>query len=299
MSTDHPHEFPDFRNAPLSPHLRWAEIATKCGIELFRLKYRAKLLAQAHPDDPSVFHGFERETLRKIGKMVCEGLGWKVTHNTDLPQAHEGDRFVYVGNHPTLTALWPWGAFMEEHFAPNIVAVGKKEVIKNPFSRWLLGDLILTAQKGIFIDRSDHEKAVSEIRKHAASILTPNTGAVMFPDEHRPYPRRISRQQRKWDQKRPDLKVSHWMTGTCFPKSGGLWNFYQAIEELEQVRFLDCTVVEPASVFRFRGELRFDVQEIPREELLGAPESEEHLRGKLVELWKRKNAMIRDRRSPT
>lgn len=286
-------EIQHFRDAPLSPHLRWAEVASHCVVELLRLKQRAKFLALTQPDDPSVFHGFERETLERIGSIVCEGLGWRITHNTDLPTANPHDRFVYIGNHPTLTATWPWGAFMEEHFGSNIVAVGKRSVIENPFSRWFLGDLMLTARKGIFIDRENRAEALQEIREHAASILTPGTGAVVFADEHRPYPRRVKRQQREWDHKRPDLEVSQWMTETCFPKSGGLWNFAEAIKGLEGVRFLDCTVVEPSTVYRYGGELHFDVREISRSELLGVPESEDHLRGKLVELWKRKNAMIR------
>lgn len=297
-----PENFPQTvsrRGAPLSPHLRWAEVAGHCVVELLRLKQRAKLLARAHPDEPddpsdkpNFFHGFERETLQTMGAIVCEGLGWNVTHNTDLPVANLSDRFVYIGNHPTLTATWPWGAFMEEHFGSNIVAVGKRSVIENPLSRWFLGDLMLTARKGIFIDRENRAEALQEIREHAASILTPGTGAVVFADEHRPYPRRVKRQQREWDLKRPDLQVGQWMTHTCFPKSGGLWEFAKAIEGLENVRFFDSTIIEPETVYRFGGKLHIDVREIPREELFGAPESEEHLRGKLVELWQRKNEMI-------
>lgn len=294
MSPDQPNELEPFRDAPFSPHMRWLEVAGHCALELLRLKQRAKILACTEGDKPEVFHGFEGETLKKMSAMVCGGLGWNVTHNTDLPEVNSGDRFVYVGNHPTLTASWPWAAFMEEHFGPNIVAVGKREVIDNPLSRWALGDLMVTAQKGIFIDRSDHADSIQQIRLYASSILTPGTGAVIFSDEHRPYPRRIRRQQREWDRKQPALEVSKWMTHTCFPKSGGLWNFAQVIDDLESVRFLDCTVIEPPTVYRYGGELHFDVREISRRELLGAPEREEHLRTKLVELWQRKNAMIRD-----
>lgn len=283
-------------NAPISPHLRWIEVYGRCVIELIRLKQKAKILAAANPDDPNIFHGFEGETLRDMGQIVCDGLGWKVTHNADLPIANPNDRLVYFGNHPTLTAVWPFGAFLQEHFAPNIVAVGKKEIIDNPLSRWSLGDLMLVARKGIFIDRKNSAEAKQAIREHAVSILTPGTGAVIFADEHRAYSKRVRRQQREWDRKQPNLSVGQWMTDTCFPKSGGLWSFAQTIGELEGVRFLDCTTVEPSSVYRFGGELHIDVREISREELFGSPESEDRLREKLVELWKRKNAMIRERR---
>lgn len=296
MPPDHPHEFKHFLEAPRSSHVRWLGVAYHAALELRRLKYHAELLAKAYPGEPNVFHGFEQTTLQNIGAIVCKGLGWRIAHNTDMPVPHEDDRFVYISNHPTLTAVWPWGAFMEEHFANNIVAVGKRSIIENPLSRWLLGNLMLMARKGIFINREDREEAIYEIGDRAASILTPGTGAVIFPDEHRPYPRRIRRQQRQWNLKRPDLEVGRWMTDTCFPKSGGLWELAKTIYGLHQVRYLDCTIAEPSSVYRFGGELYIDVQEISRAELLGSPESEEYLRKKLVELWQRKNEIIRTRR---
>lgn len=297
MALENHNELEHFREAPISPHLRWLGVAYHAAIELRRLHYRAKLLAETSPDEPEAFHGFERETLQNIGAIVCEGLGWRIAHNPDMPIPNKNDRFVYIGNHPTLTAIWPWGAFMEEHFAPNIVAVGKKSIIENPVSRWFLGDLMLKTRKGIFIDRENHTEAIHAIGDRAASILTPGTGAVIFPDEHRPYPRRIRSQRREWDLKRPDLEVSRWMTDTCFPKSGGVWKFARTIDGMEQVRYLDCTIAEPPSVYKFGGELYIDVQEISRAELLGSPESEEHLRKKLVELWQRKNEIKRKRRS--
>lgn len=298
-SPENPH-IPALRyppGAPLSAHLRWLEVAKDAVLELLQLKYQAKLLARAFANEPATFHGFERDTLATIGNFVCEGLGWSVTHNIDLPEARDGDRFVYVCNHPTLTAVWPWGQFMSQHFGFNLVAVGKRDVIENPLSRWFLGDLMLTAQKGIFIDRSHRGEAIREIRDHAARVLTPNTGAVIFPDMHRPYPGRIRRQRKKWNKKRPDLHFNEWLTETCFPHSGGLWAFAQAIDGLEQVRFLDCTVFEPSSAYRYGGQLHFNVREISRGELLGSSESEAYLREKLVELWKRKNQMIKEWRS--
>lgn len=296
MSFDHPNELQRFREKPLSPHVRWLEVVCRTVVELYRLQSHAELLAKAFPDKPDVFHAFEQETLQNIEAIVCEGLGWRITHNTDMPVPYDGNRFVYISNHPTLTAVWPWSAFMQKHFAGNIVAVGKRSIIKNPLSRLFLGNLMLMTRKGIFINREDREEAIREIGAYAASILTPGTGAVIFPDEHRPYPRRIRGQQRQWDLKQPRLEVGRWMTDTCFPKSGGLWELGQTIHGLEHVRFLDCTIVEPSSVYRFGGELYIDVREISRAELFGSPESEDHLRKKLIELWQRKNGIIRNRR---
>ncbi len=281
-------------SAPISPRLRWLETAASGVIELQRLATRARVLEKANPDKPEVFHGFEYDFFGRMNDVVCGKLGWHTTHNADLPERQVGDRFVYIGNHPTLTAAWPWAYFMSRHFASNSVAVGKRSIITNPLSRWAMGDLMLRARKGIFINRDDRDQAMGTIEAETKEVLTPDTGAVLFPDAHRPYKRRIAKQVKDLNRAHPELQVSSWMTETCFPKSGGLWALMQSIRELVDVRFLDCTIVEPAPTHRYGARLHFDVQEVSREDLLGSPENIHHLNGMLVDLWKRKNKMIKD-----
>ncbi|MBI2638769.1 1-acyl-sn-glycerol-3-phosphate acyltransferase [Candidatus Peregrinibacteria bacterium] len=281
---------------PISPRLRWLETLGSGVIELQRLTTQARILEAANPGKPEVFHGFEYDFFERMNDLICGNLGWETTHNADLPLRRDGDRFVYIGNHPTLTVAWPWGYFMSRHFASNTVAVAKHSIIKNPLSRWAMGDLMLRAHKGIFINRDDRDQAMNTIEAETQAVLTPDTGAVFFPDAHRPYKRRIAKQVKDLGKAHPELQIGSWMTETCFPKSGGLWALMQSIRDLIDVRFLDCTIVEPVPTHTYGARLHFDVQEVSREELLGTPESIEHLNGALVNLWKRKNRMIKDMR---
>lgn len=287
-----PEGIPVKQATPLFPRLRWLETVGTGVIELQRLASRARILEKANPDDAEVFHGFEYDFFEKMNEAVCGKLGWQVTHNSDLPEKCEGDRYVYFGNHPTLTAVWPWAYFMSRHFATNTVAVGKDSIIKNPLSKWAMGDLMLRAHKGIFINRSDRDEALRAIEVQAQKVLTPDTAAVIFPDTRRPYPRRIRKQNEKYSE----LQTKSWMTDTCFPKSGGLWTLAQSIRNLENVRFLNCTIVEPIHTHSYGGRLHLDTREICREQLFGSPESIEHLNTVLVKLWKKKNEMIREMR---
>ncbi len=288
------------REAPLSPRLRWLEVVSKTALELYQARYRVRLLtgirdekARHGPYHPSVFHGFERDPLARIAGFVTEDMGWQITHNPDLPQVRPDDRLVYMVNHPTLTAAFAWGHFMSEHFAENMVAVVKSEFITNPFFRFILGDTMQKAEKGIFIDRGDRKKALQTISDESIKLLTPGTGAIIMPDAHRPYPKRLREEIREWREKFPHLDVESWMTGTCFPRSDGLWALARATAGLDRVRILDCTVAEPRVTQQFGGLLHIDVREISREELFGDPEDLEYLRKKLVELWMRKNELIR------
>lgn len=282
-----------------SPHLRWLEVADGVKAELLRLKYQAKLLNRVFPKDPAQFHGFEREAVTTISDLILDGMDWTVTHNSDLPRIDPTDRVILLGNHPTLTTSWVWAKFMEDHFVENLVAVGKDETLKNPLSRFFLGKLLEDANKIIPIPRGKkkHDEAIASIRTRAAKVLTPGTGVILFSDQHRAYPSRIRDEQKYWDDKRPELEVSNWMTETCFPHSGGLWALREVTKDLDSVRFLDCTTVEPFPVQQFGARVHFDVREISANSLFGDPPSQAHLNEMLIQLWKEKNERIRQIRS--
>lgn len=293
------------RAPPTFPRIRFYEACLKTALTLHRARYQAKLLASVRDqevaegitDQPSVFHGFERDPLSRINDIVVEDLGWHITHNDDLPEVSPEDRIIYIVNHPTLTASFAWAHFMGEHFAENEVAVGKDQIIKNPFYRFIIGELMQMAEKGIFINRDDRSEALSTIEDASMRLLTPGTGAIIMADAHRPYPSRLRKEVARWSKKFPDLDVESWMKRTCFPRSGGLWTISQATSKLPNVRFFDCTVVEPEVTHEYGGHMHIDVREISRIELLGEPENLEHLQGKLVEMWKRKGTMIEEIRT--
>lgn len=281
-------------STPSSERMRWLETSVQFADELLDMRAQVKIWANTFPEE-GAFHGFEREFLEKMDELIRGNLGWTITHNMDLPEWNEGDRALYICNHPTLTACWPWGWFMSKHFAHNMVAVAKDGFIKNPVSRFFLGGIMQTAEKAIFIPRKKDKRkeAFDIIKDRTARLLTPNTGVIILPDAHRPWPSRVSREQEKFDKKIPGLDAKTWMTDTCFPKSGGILALLEAIEEIEGVRLLDCTVVEPFPNHTFGGNMHIDVREICREDLLRHPGDVEYFQKKLIELWKRKNEIIR------
>ena len=283
------------RSQPLIPQLRWLEALKDTSIMLLATRFQARLMAKSYTDEEldKLFFGFERALFATINASVMRNLNWEVTHNTDLPEANDGDRYVYIGNHPTLTAGWPFIHFMCQRYGYNSVAVVKDDFIKEKWLRIMLGDLMRDARKAIFINRDNREEAVSEIEANALKLLTPGTAATIFPDSRRPYDDRIKEEQGVWHGKFPELDVASWITETCFPRNTGLWTLTQAIESLEDVRFLDCTIVEPNPVHTWGGRLHIEVHEMDRSELLGSPESLDHLNKKLIKMWKAKNEMIR------
>jgi len=286
-----------FQITPRFEYFNWIGTLRQAIFELLQFKNEANLLEKISEGDMTIFRGFEREFLGVMNDLVCENLGWTITHNEDLPQIDpDNNKVIYIGNHPTLTAGWPWAYFMSQNFAYNLFAIGKDDIVKKWWSRFVLGDLMQRTGKGVFIPRGKKERAQSAeiIRNKAKEALTPGSGGIIFPDAHRPYKSSIKKSQKQWDAKKPELNVLNWMTETCFPYSGGLWDFGQGTPP--DVRFLDCTIVEPTPTHTFGGRLHFDVREISREELFGIEPSEAHLREKLVELWQRKNQMIRDMR---
>jgi len=257
------------------------------------MRTKASALEAAVPGDLDEFRGFERELFEELSKGFKKRLDWTTTHG-DLPSVDQEDRFIYMGNHPHLTACWPWAAFLSEHFAHNMVAVGKDDFLKNPVYRWILGGLMDRTGKGLFIDQSDRKAALKKIENRAHELLTPGTGMVIFPDR-RPFPSRIREQQYKWDKKRPDLGVGQWMTETCFPHSGALWSLTQATRDMD-LRIMDVTTIEPMPIHSTGATLHIEVEELTRKDLLGSNESLEHLNGALQELWREKNRKIRKAR---
>ena len=184
------------------------------------------------------------------------------------------------------------GHFMSKHFAFNTFAIGKDEILKKWKNRILLGNLGKITGKIVFINRDVRNEAMEAISSQAVDSITPGSAGIILCDKHRPYPENITDSREKWsveDRYGPDLLK--WMEYTCFPYSGGLWTLGENTDD--DIRFLDCTIVEPKSIHDFGGNLHIDVREISRKELFGDPPSIEHLQQKLIELWIRKNEMIR------
>ncbi|MDP4007801.1 MAG: 1-acyl-sn-glycerol-3-phosphate acyltransferase [Candidatus Peregrinibacteria bacterium] len=286
------------KRPPMFEYINWLDVIRRAVGELLEFKEVAKRLERESPNNKEVFRGFERDFFELMSALASDNLGRTITHNEDLPEVDsQKDKIIYICNHPTLTTIWVWSCFMSQNFAYNTFAIGKDDIIKNPIIRYFLGDLMQRTGKGVFIPRGkgDREASSQIIRTLAKEALTEGSSGIIFPDAHRPYPSRIKKAQEKWSVRKPDLNIPEWLTETCFPHSGGLWDFGQAAET--DVRFFDCTIVEPTVTHAFGGNLHFDVQEISREDLFGETPDLEYFQEKLIELWMRKNQMIREKRT--
>lgn len=281
------------RAAPLSPALNM--VGTTVDAVRALARFRKEILEEkaAHPE-ANLDHHLPR-IFGEVGGLITNQLGWTVTSNADspeFPQWHSGDRAIHLANHPMLGGGFAWGNFMVQHLTPHMGMVGKEAFLTNPLYYRLLGELVEALDASTFIQRSDHEGSRGAIGERAGDILKPGRSTVIFPDQHRPYDWRVMHERWKWDRKLPDLNVKTWMTETCFPRAGGLWELARAVED--DTRFFDSTIVEPANLYG--GEFHVEVQELSREELFGDFSDERHLRRKLVELWMRKNEIIRKKR---
>lgn len=251
-----------------------------------------KILRKAFPDDDDVFKGIEREFLEKMDDLLQAGLDWEITQNHDIPEKKEGDRIIHMANHPTLTSAWSW-AKKAQHFSPNLVGVGKEEIITRFYYRWMIGKAMKTAGKGLFVNRKpkNRDKTLEKLKEQARQVITEDTGILIFPDAHRPKASRLRKEHRKWDKRRPDLEVRKNLPLTCVPKSGGLMSILEAVEDLDNVRLFDWTIVEPWPSQQYGQRLHFDVQEI---DLAEFENDLEYIREFLFKLWMRKNQIIQE-----
>jgi hypothetical protein len=281
--------------SPYPDPLPWVETTVEMLVDLRRMRTKAgALAATVEHGDLSPFYGFERELFDRVDERFEKLMGWTITHN-ELPGLNSQDRFIYLSNHPHLTASWPWASFLSKHFGPNMSALGKDDFVNNPLFNWALGGLMESTGKGFFIDQKNRESAIKSVRTQVPKLLSPGTGLALFPDR-RPFKGRIRKQQKDWDRKKPKMMVSDWMTETCFPKSGALWALLQGTKEMENLHILNCTVVQPVNCFTHGAGMHMHVEEISRADLLGDDPHIENLNKALVELWKNKNARIRKRR---
>lgn len=264
-------------------------LRTGVGIQLDAVFHRKAIEEQGH----AFFDGVERDFFEEMSKEVLDKSGWEMELSGELPN-EPGGRWIYMMNHPTLLATWTPLHVASRYIAPNTAVIAKSEIIENPLTAFLIGKPLKCIGKVGFIKRDEREEAYLGVQKAVEQVLRPNTGLVIFPDSSRPYPSKLKKEQDAWDAKLPDLKVKDWLTETCFPRSGGLWNLLRATEDMPDVRVMDFTVAEPK---RRGGQFHVKVQERSREEMLGKEPSVECLKDWLIENWKEKNRVIRDWRA--
>lgn len=260
-------------------------VRTGLGIRLAGVLHKEELAAQGS----AYFDGVESVFFEEMSAYILNELHWELELEGDLPEK-PGGRWVYIMNHPTLLATWTPLDLASRTMAPNTAVIAKSELIEHQLTAFLLGKPLKDIGRVGFIKRDNRQEAYEGVRQAVETVFRPNTGLVLFPDAHRPYPPRIKKEREGWDTKIPEVHVKDWMTETCFPRSGGLWNLLRATEGMEDVRYMNFTVAEPK---RSPGRFHIAIQELSREEMLGHSPSLEHLKEWLIADWKEKNNVIR------
>lgn len=255
-------------------------------IQSMRSKNREAIAEQG----AAFFDGVEVRVFEEMSEQIMDGMNWILNVEGHISQVNTEDRWLYIMNHPTLIASWTPLHYASQHLAKHTAIVAKSELLDNPVSALMLGNPLRDVGRAIFINRDVREEALSELAAQAERVLRPSTGLVIFPDGHRPYPSKLLKDRKTWAKKRPDLKVNTWMTETCFPRSGGLWQLLQSTQDMPNLRLANFTVAEPLEK---GGGFRIALEELSRADLVGAEPSEAHLQTWLVEEWKRKNEQIR------
>ncbi len=285
------------RRAPLLPQTRWAEGAVKAAITIQRMGLQAWKMKKESPDDPELFRGFEGPFLDTMNRIMCHDIGWSVTHETSTFEDvdPEKDRIVHIANHGSLPAVFVLAKIWFDKFVQNLVAVAKSEFRDDPRLYYAIGWVMEMTDKAIFIERADGPGAIETISEESIKLLTPGTGLAILPDTHRPKEHYLQADRAKFAPMFPELDIEHWVT--CFPRTNGLWAIANATREddgRKPVRFFDSTLIEPPpGTFQYGGNLHVDIVERTREDLFGSPESLEHLRGRVPELWQEKNEILR------
>ena len=264
-------------------------LRTVIGIKLDAI-FHEKEIAEQGSD---FFNGLEARFFRNVTESILTGMDWKLDIEGEFPEK-PGGRWVYIMNHPTLIATWTPFHVTSERLAPHTAVVAKQELLDNPITGFLLGEPLQTIGNVGFINRGQREEAYMGVRRAVETVLRPDTGLIIFPDAHRPYAHTVEKERKTWSEKLPYAGINEWMTETCMPRSGGLWNMLRATEEMPDVRFANLTSAEPR---KRHGVFHVAYEEVTREEMQGTTGTVYHLNQWLLEEWKKKNERIREWRA--
>lgn len=270
-----------------------SQTLVKYTTEIYRDSLRA-LMKGKKPHFPGLPGRFSAE----MAEVVEDYMDIDVKTHGDFPTLGEDERGIIISNHPSDPYFWSWCDVVSQRFSPDLRPIGKKEMLYDPRTLPpILGWPATLGRMMIPVDRSDRLSAVEQIRKGCEKIFQPGDAMFIFPDTHRPTPKRIEESHAKMAEKYPNLPET--MPYTCFPKSGGLMEILLATRGTP-TRILNMTVGSSAGqdVAKIVGStLHVYGEEVGRAALVGPnldPEKQEaHVRQWLVEEYEeRKNPMI-------
>jgi hypothetical protein len=177
-----------------------------------------------------------------------------------LRPARSGEVTIVIANHPATTAAALFCWLVTRHLAPRPVFTAKFAHLTIPLYAPFFGWAMWATRTGLFIRRFGNSPLIRALRfilpratyeriqawcredtrrsiRSGASILTPGSCLVLFPDQHRPNAKRIKKDREKFGDTFPGTTTP--ITHTLVPRSGGLAEFLSAIDA--PVRIIDVT----------------------------------------------------------
>ncbi len=169
---------------------------------------------------------------RILGARVLIG-GEALTGGGVIP-VKDDEVVVCVANHPSTLLIPTFTRFVTEYICKDIVAIGKREHLRNPVTGWFMK----LAGTGILVDRDSNDATGAVIKDNLKKLLRTPLAIVIFPDMRRPSPERIAADRQKFVAKVPD--INEWLHHTMMPRSGALYSLIQGLKGCK-VRFLSIT----------------------------------------------------------
>lgn len=192
--------------------------------------YRRALLGEA-------FDGVEKTPLQNIRAATEEIFGMRTEVHGQVRPCGPEERMVWIGNHPSYETQWITMEAMSR-LAGGSRGIGKKELLYNPrYLPPLLAWTAWLANMAAFVSRNNHEAAVKAVQGACKTILTPDSGVVLFTDKHRPTTERIKDDREKFSGIYPGNGIEEWLQYTCFPSSSGLMQVLDAIPDVRVINF--------------------------------------------------------------
>lgn len=195
---------------------------------------------------------------------------------------------ICFGNHPSTLLMPSFINFVSRHISKNIVALGKKEHLRNPF----FGAFVKWSGTCLFVDQNSNEETSIAIKRDLYSLIKTPMAIIIFPDSHRPNKELIGADIRHFSLKISDLP--EWLLYTLVPRSGAMFTLLNELRG-RKLRFIDLTTIcskEDDSIFKTSGLVGASVTIQAREVSDIPQENRQALNSWLNADWKKKNFCI-------
>ncbi len=236
-----------------------------------------------------------RAWLRQGPRYACQVvsvLGHKGLMRMKLPvvapirPSRPDEPTIVIANHPSFAAAPLFGWLLGQLLDREMVFIGKREHMRNPFIGWPIKLL----DCGIFIDRNNRKDALEHIKHELPQMFARGAVAVIFPDQSRPTDEKIRADRLEFLAHNVNTEP---FVHTLVPRIGGLRQILavagNGARVIDVTAGCDCRELgERDMPLMFRRTYHFHVQEVPH----GLPNDPERLKTRLVNRWAAKQRLL-------